>query len=162
MKRISQFAAIAAITLFPVACGGPKQVKLTESQIADLAKPATVLIQVDYSARATMPTAEVSQTKMAEVQTQIQNALASGQQISREQLMIALLEDMAAKPLEYFVPGTGIREQDVSVSALGSGFVISPDGAIITNAHVVKPDDAELKEGIATQALTKFLQEDID
>ena len=53
-----------------------------------------------------------------------------------------------------------MRTKDADISGLGTGWVVSPDGYMVTAAHVVNPGNDELKAQFARGALSEFNKED--
>jgi len=122
---------------------------LDPSLIAELSKPGTVMIETVYSGTLTVPNFSLSgkgNTLARTLFTQQQPATA----------MQSLLQSVANDPMDLLAPSGG-EPQSIKGGAQGSGFIVTPDGYMVTNAHVVKVEDA-LKQQAAVQSANSAVQ----
>ncbi|HTQ11879.1 MAG TPA: trypsin-like peptidase domain-containing protein [Fimbriimonadaceae bacterium] len=146
-----------AIALLCSACGTPSEnVPLSDTSVASLGKSATVLIVNHISAQVTVP----------KFTFDIPAIVAMGQRIvtpdmTREQLMSAVWTAVFQNPADYLQTSDGDPETKTAV-AVGSGFFVTSDGVLVTNAHVVEAEDDQLKTEFTTEGLKDKLPGIID
>ena len=122
---------------------------LDPSRIAELAKPGTVMIETIYTGTLTVPNFNLSGKG-----TVLAQSLFKQQQPAMA--MQSLLQNVANDPMDLLAPSGG-EPQTIKGGAQGSGFIVTPDGYMVTNAHVVKVEDA-LKQQAAVQAANNAAQ----
>lgn len=128
----------------------PAAKPLDAQRIMTASRPAVVLIQANYAVTGSLPDITISDGNWQKLVKQVQNMILSGQiaysQAAAEQAVVNLV---SANPDTYFTAGNRTN-YDLSMVATGSGFFVTEDGYLVTAAHVVSADKADIR----AQALT--------
>ena len=139
----------------------PEEEPLTLGMIADLAKPAVIQIGTDYSTTVSAPdwgrNTELLQQDLESLADENDDIDLDDEQVVAEQTEALFWTD----PLKYMVPTEAPRSTQSITSSLGSGFIVAPDGYIVTNAHVVRPD-AQIEDFLLQDAIMNFILEDLE
>ncbi len=121
---------------------------LTEPRIAEQVKPGTVLIVHDEAAPISLPTAEFNVDLLVAViksDAELDNLAASGD-IERA-VQGGVQRYVLPDPTKFFTVASK-RIIPAEATFTGSGAVVSGDGYIVTNAHVVAPDDKSVIDAL--------------
>jgi serine protease Do len=152
----------SSLTSWKMTAGTPQQQEapLSQGMIADLAKPAVVQVFTEYVATVSAPDwgrdPDLLQQDL-EILADEGNFDLDDEQAVAEWGNALFFSD----PSKYIVPVEVVRTTQAVYSALGSGFIVTPDGYIVTNAHVVSPPQQELQDTLVGNAIDNFIVEDL-
>lgn len=135
---------------------------LNAHQIAERNKPGTVMIYTSWKAHMVVPEPDVPMSKIPLLLKRIRDEVRQGRVPNNEQaIKEAIVREVLVNYLDYVEPGKRLIEKDVNTGAMGTGFIITPDGYILTNAHVVYAEDDYLKWELTQTALKELLEKDV-
>ncbi|MCU0526478.1 MAG: serine protease [Elainella sp. Prado103] len=153
-RLTKNLALLGLLPIFFTACRDSGVTELKPNEIADLNKPGTVMIQATHQAEITVPDYQVDEGKLEAWLSQNRSSLA---QVGSEAKILALIiQEVFTNPLEYLAPSNEIIRKNPEATSQGSGFIVSDNGYVVTNAHVVSSEGDELKRELATSALREI------
>lgn len=162
------FIALAALMLLigsvPFAGAAPNPEPMSPRMLADTNKPGVVMIATIYKATVAFPEVQMSQQALTELQQKIAADILRGSLDKNNVTAIidAMFMEIFRDPFKYLIPTNDWLTREVQTGSVGSGFIITPDGYILTNAHVVfAPEDA-LKVALVETGLKEQIDKDVD
>ncbi|MEJ2577640.1 MAG: trypsin-like peptidase domain-containing protein, partial [Kineosporiaceae bacterium] len=136
----------------------PEPQNQTSTQLSAMAYPGVQLILVDYKATIGVPEPILRDAPIEALVDRIVRMAETGViETSPEAVYNVFFGEIAKAPDKYFAASSTIDTTDAEVYGYGTGFVVTPDGYIVTAAHVVDPGEAELKQAFAETALDTFI-----
>jgi serine protease Do len=121
--------------------------KLDASAIATMGRPGSVLIQTRFEGNVQIPDIEVNE---ARVRGTLQSFLNERGGAATEQNLFAYLNALIPR-LGGLAAQTQIYSIRVDQGSSGSGMILTPEGHVVTNAHVVDLDEEDLATLLARE-----------
>ena len=147
-------AAFLALTAF---AGQAAAQTIDTRTLATINKPGVVLVQ-------TMWTADVTWSEFAfydgfetDLQDEVLRMVDDGEIPATEEAVIHAMVSLMANYMEYYAFYTGnATTEKMSTAAVGTGFIVTSNGYLVTNAHVVHTDEDELYMSFAKSSLESY------
>ncbi|MBI4941499.1 MAG: trypsin-like peptidase domain-containing protein [Actinobacteria bacterium] len=132
------------------------------TRIADRAYPGIQLISNYYTAEVAVPEVIVDEVALQRLVSRLETQVLVGAVDSTEAAVVdALVDEIAENTTTYFKPSKTMRTTKASVGYVGTGWVVTPDGYMVTAAHVVDTPQDELVQAFAASALDTFVEQDV-
>lgn len=120
------------------------------------------MIATLYKASISVPEVYLSQESLQGLQQKLAGDLLSGAVANNPNAIIdALLLELFKDPLKYLVPTDTFTSREVQTGSVGTGFIVTPDGYIVTNAHVVYTPEETLKVALIETGLKELIDKDV-
>ena len=135
---------------------------LKPNELAARTYPGVQLVEVDYAATLSVPDATVDQVALNRLIRKLAlEAATGGIGTTEAELRKAAVDEIAKDPFAIFKPTKTLQSVKAELTGFGTGFVINPEGYMVTAAHVVNADPAELKQQFALSGLQSFTKQAI-
>ncbi len=128
--------------------------------LAANAYPGVQLISTTYSATVTVAVPVMNQAALADLAQRVATQAITGAiDTTEEALTEAIVDAVVKSPNTYFLAGPRTYSRRNRLVGVGTGWAITPDGYIVTAAHVVDTPNAQLRQEFAVNSLSKLGQQ---
>lgn len=134
---------------------------LTPSEISELNRPATVLVVSTYNFTVTYQVPGNLMMIFLKFEAD-QQANAGRIPNTGEAKLNYILSKIAQNPGSYITPTSTLATIQFNPGATGSGAFITPEGHIVTNAHVVEVNKATFQSMAAEQILSAIIDKEVN
>ena len=165
MKRFIALLIILCLMALPLSVQAEP---IDTRTLAMVNKPGVVLVYTEWTAMMTLYEFAIDDSLFDLLIKQVTKLVTKGTIPNDEYSIYSAVVQLMIQQMADYVFYTGNTERmEVSTGAIGTGFVVTPDGYLVTNAHVVQGDEWEIYrrfaitnlQALADAVVTEFIQE---
>lgn len=139
-----------------------EQKPMAPRHLFDEARPGVELITAEFTGKLSVPAPQVTAANQRALQLRVVEKIKRGEIPANEtSARNAVIKEIVRDPLRWYTASDRVQRMDLKVLAIGSGFSISANGYIVTNAHVVAPASDALKATFLRERSGDSLQDSI-
>ena len=125
-----------------------------------LNRPGVVMIRTEYSANVYVNSMRMDNRAFNALLDSIQN-LDHGGGVTPEQKLDIVLREMNMRPARFFQTTFDYIKQPEQITSIGTGFIITGDGYVATNCHLIDREDAFIRRQFILSAFQQITEASI-
>jgi serine protease Do len=146
----------SCLLLVTVRCAATGQdPRLSGIQNYALNRPGVVMIRTEYSANVYVNSMRMDSKAFNTLLDSIQN-LDHGGGVSPEQKLDIVLREMNNRPARFFQTTFDYIKQPEQITSIGTGFILTGDGYVATNCHLIDREDAFIRRQFILSAFQQI------
>jgi serine protease Do len=134
--------------------------RLSGIQNYALNRPGVVMIRTEYSANVYVNSMHMDNRAFNALLDSIQN-LDHGGGVTSEQKLDIVLREMNIRPARFFQTTFDYIKQPEQITSIGTGFILTGDGYVATNCHLIDREDAFIRRQFILSAFQQITEASI-
>jgi len=161
MSSLAPYRVCCVLVFLGTTITANSQVISTEHNYARNA-PGIVMVQSVFSATVYVNQVEMNEQRFDRLVDSIKALDTTGVIFSPAQKLDMVVKALYKSPLRYFSPGEEYYRQVHRVQGTGTGFFITGDGYLVTNAHIIERDSAYIRSRFVLSTFQAVTQQNIN
>jgi S1-C subfamily serine protease len=124
--------------------------------------PGTVMIQAVFSATTYVNRVEINQNRFDKLVDSVKKLDTSGKILTQGDKLDIVVRALYKSPFRFFSSGNEYFRQLHRVVSTGTGFLITDDGYVITNCHIIDRDSAYIRNKFILSTFDEVTQSNIN
>jgi serine protease Do len=160
--RTSFFKAFSAFLILMISLAGKSYAQqLTAVQNYGINRPGVVMVRTVFSADVYVNKIQLDSRHFNHLVDSIQKVDSSGAVYTAEQKLDIVLNEINAHPNRFFKASLDYIKEPQEITSSGTGFLVTQDGYVATNCHLIDRDNAFIRRQFFLSAFQQITEANI-